>query len=214
MRDWEPKKVKKSHVRKAAEIWRKEGGFRNFRNSTKYDVIIDNNPYPPKAISSIAHELATGKILYADEFSGSKEGIWHRRLEALHFEIRTKELSINRFGRTSSSDKTLTEAEAEEGYRQDRQTSFIKRNRAIINAAKKRDGFRCQACKFFIEIDGKPIVDCHHTVPLSRKSGARVTKVSDLICLCPTCHRIAHTRANPLSIKEIRQCRASEDNQL
>ena len=208
MRDWIPEKVKESHVRRAAEIWRKEGGFRNFRDSTRYDVIIDGKPYPPKAISSIAHELATGKVLYADEFGGSKEGTWHRRLKALDFRIQPKGLvTANRSIRASSRKRVLTGAEAEEGYRQDRQASFIKRNRRIIDAAKERDGFRCQACQFFIEVDGKPIVDCHHKVPLSHKSGARVTKMSDLICLCPTCHRIAHTRAHPLSVKEIRQCR-------
>jgi 5-methylcytosine-specific restriction protein A len=42
---------------------------------------------------------------------------------------------------------------------------------------------------------------------LGHISGARITKVSDLICLCPTCHRIAHTKAYPLSVKKIRQCR-------
>ncbi len=59
MSNWKPEKVLKSHVRKAAKIWCKEGGYLNFRNSTKYDVIIDGKPYPPKAISSIAYQLAT-----------------------------------------------------------------------------------------------------------------------------------------------------------
>ncbi|WP_168175457.1 HNH endonuclease [Methylocaldum sp. 14B] len=110
-------------------------------------------------------------------------------------------------GGPSSDEIALNETEVEEGYRQDRQSSFIKRNRKIIDAAKKRDRFRCQACGFFLEVDGRPLIDCHHKIPLRHSSGVRVTKVSDLVCLCPTCHRIAHSRAYPLSVKEIRRCR-------
>jgi len=109
--------------------------------------------------------------------------------------------------RTSVGEILLTETEVEEGYRQDRQATFIKRNRKIIAETKSRDNFKCQACGFFLEVDGKPLIDCHHTIPLSHSSGVRVTRVEDLVCLCPTCHRVAHTRAYPLSIEEIRRCR-------
>lgn len=110
-------------------------------------------------------------------------------------------------GRASNGAILVTETKAEEGYRQDREISFINRNRKIIAEAKKRDKFKCQACGFFLEVDGKPLIDCHHLIPLSYSSGARVTKLSDLVCLCPTCHRVAHTRAFPLSVKEIRLLR-------
>jgi predicted HNH restriction endonuclease len=34
---------------------------------------------------------------------------------------------------------------------------------------------------------------------------ATVTSVDDLVCLCPTCHRIAHTRRDrPLSLDEVK----------
>lgn len=110
-------------------------------------------------------------------------------------------------GRTSSREMHLTDAQAEEGYREDRQVRFINRNRKIIAEAKKRDNFKCQACGFFLEVDGKPLIDCHHSIPLSHSSGVRITRVGDLVCLCPTCHRVAHTRAYPLLVKEIRRCR-------
>ena len=83
MPDWNPKKVLKSHVQEAAKIWR-EDGYLKFKHSTRYDVIIGGEPYPPKAI--------TGKTLYHEEFAGSKKGIWHRRLKELGFEIQTKRL--------------------------------------------------------------------------------------------------------------------------
>lgn len=53
-----------------------------------------------------------------------------------------------------------TDAEAEEGLRKDKQTTFIKRNRKIIDKAKKRDKFTCQACGFFLEVEKKQIIDC------------------------------------------------------
>lgn len=112
----------------------------------------------------------------------------------------------NHSDKGSSGDEIInTDTEAEEGLREDKLATFIKRNRKIIADAKKRDNFTCQACGFFLEVEKRPIVDCHHKVPLSHLTGARVTKVSDLICLCPTCHRIAHTKPYPLSVEQIRE---------
>lgn len=88
--DWAPDKITKAHVRKAAQQWRKDGGFLNFRNSIRYDVIIDGRPYPPKAISSIVHQHATGKVLTANDFAGAREGPWPTRLEELGFPILDK----------------------------------------------------------------------------------------------------------------------------
>lgn len=99
-----------------------------------------------------------------------------------------------------------SDTEAEEGLREDKQATFIKRNRKIIAEAKKRDKFTCQACKFFLEVEKRPIIDCHHKVPLSHSTKPKITKVSELICLCPTCHRIAHTKPYPLSVAQIREC--------
>jgi len=101
--------------------------------------------------------------------------------------------------------RVLSDKQVEEGYRGDRQVQFIKRNKKIILDAKKRDGFRCQACGFHLEVEGKALIDCHHRFPLSHSPGARITRLDDLVCLCPTCHRIAHTKAFPLSPVEIRQ---------
>lgn len=106
----------------------------------------------------------------------------------------------------SNGEITLTETAAEEGYLEDKEVAFVKRNRKIIAAAKARDKFTCQACGFYLSVEGKTVIDCHHKTPLSHSTGARITKVSDLVCLCPSCHRIAHTKPYPLSIREIRDC--------
>ncbi len=67
--------------------------FKNsFRNSNHFDVLIGGRPYPPKAIASCAHGLATGQYLPTFEFAGAKDGLWHRRLKVLGFQVVGKRL--------------------------------------------------------------------------------------------------------------------------
>lgn len=93
---------------------------------------------------------------------------------------------------------------AEEGYKQDRTFAFRNRNASIIARRKRLDNHTCQVCGFRLEIDGRYVIDCHHTNPLGLVDAVTVTHIGDLVCLCPTCHRIAHTRRYPLSVEEIR----------
>jgi len=90
------------------------------------------------------------------------------------------------------------EREAEEGYIQDRTVNFRARNAQIILARKRIDDYTCQACGFRLQISDVYVIDCHHRKPLGQSDEARITKESDLVCLCPTCHRIAHTGNPPL----------------
>ena len=100
--------------------------------------------------------------------------------------------------------RTLNEIEVEEGFQQDRKVKFKSRNARIINQRKRKDDYTCQACDFRMEVNGKFIIDCHHINPIGKAKEARITNIDDLICLCPTCHRISHTRQYPLTINEIR----------
>lgn len=101
-------------------------------------------------------------------------------------------------------DYSIDDEEALEGYRQDRTTAFLTRNRSLIKLCKERDDYRCQSCKFKLEAAGKFVIECHHLNPLS-SNGARITRLEELVCLCPTCHRIAHTRKIPFTVSEIRR---------
>lgn len=101
VQDWQPSKIKKSHVLQAAGIWdarHAHGGSdhpflkHSFRNSNHFDVLIGGRPYPPKAIASCAHGLATGQYLPTSGFAGAKDGLWHRRLKALGFQVVEKKL--------------------------------------------------------------------------------------------------------------------------
>jgi hypothetical protein len=49
------------HVLNAAEKWRAQPGYGGFHDSNRYDVLIDGQHYPPKAIVGIAHyQVHTG----------------------------------------------------------------------------------------------------------------------------------------------------------
>lgn len=94
---------------------------------------------------------------------------------------------------------------AEEGMAQDKNVTFRSRNRQIVEERKTKDKHTCQACGYKAQVNGQFIVDCHHKYPLGLRTDIAVTDVEDLVCLCPSCHRIAHTRVFPLSITEIRE---------
>ena len=101
--------------------------------------------------------------------------------------------------------KELNESEAEEGVLQDKKSKFRTRNQEIVASRKKLDKYTCQACDYKMKVNGKYIIDCHHRYPLGMESNIRVTRIQDLVCLCPNCHRIAHSRKFPLSVSEIKE---------
>lgn len=98
--------------------------------------------------------------------------------------------------------------EAEEGFRQDRTTVFRSRNAALVAKRKSADNYTCQSCGFRLRTEGNYLIDCHHVNPFGLADAPVLTKIEDLVCLCPTCHRIAHTRRNPLSVAEIKRLRS------
>ena len=101
------------------------------------------------------------------------------------------------------ADYSLDDPKALEGYEIDRQSTFLKRNRAQVAKCKERDDYTCQACGFELESNGNHVIECHHTKPLA-VHGERMVPLSELVCLCPTCHRIAHTRKEPFTVDEIK----------
>ena len=51
----------------------------------------------------------------------------------------------------------------------------------------------CQACGVEpLKVYGVEVIEAHHRVPLSKSEEGRVTEISDLIMLCPSCHRAVH----------------------
>jgi predicted HNH restriction endonuclease len=100
----------------------------------------------------------------------------------------------------------INDKKAIEGYELDRFLTSHGRNAGLVKSCKDRDKYTCQACNFHLKVHGKYVIECHHTKPVA-SSGEREVLLDELICLCPTCHRIAHTRQEPLSLAEIKQAR-------
>ncbi|MGF6978076.1 putative restriction endonuclease [Paraburkholderia sp. JPY465] len=79
--------VEKEHVVEAAARWRAEPGYGGFGESTRYDILIEGRPYPPKAIAAIACECAGAPRPRPSDFTGAWNGRWHKALKALGFPI-------------------------------------------------------------------------------------------------------------------------------
>lgn len=105
-------------------------------------------------------------------------------------------------GHKGTVSQNVDAGDAIEGYARERKCLTHHRNAVIVTECKERDGYACKACGFSLRVNGRSIVECHHLVPLAN-SGIRVTSVDDLVCLCPTCHRVAHSANPPIPIEEI-----------
>lgn len=105
---------------------------------------------------------------------------------------------------TSFDSYDIEDDAAYEGHKKDRNYLTTERDRQIVKSRKKLDNYTCQACNFRLNINGKYIIECHHKFSF-KNSEERITHLNDLICLCPTCHRIAHIQDPPLLIDEIKK---------
>lgn len=94
--------------------------------------------------------------------------------------------------------------EALEGYNEDRIITSNNRNLEISKKRKVLDKYTCQVCNFQKQVNGKWIIEVHHLSPLSI-TGETITSINDLVSLCPTCHRIAHTKKPPYNPREIKK---------
>lgn len=94
--------------------------------------------------------------------------------------------------------------EAEEGRERTREAKYVGRSRELVEKRKTKDKNKCQTCGFQLEVSGKAIIDVHHLNPMASQRGIRVTSIEELICLCPNCHRVAHTSSPPLTVEQVK----------
>lgn len=100
---------------------------------------------------------------------------------------------------TQPNAAALPDLEYEEGGKQLRKHLLAERNPRASQKAKQlarlrsKDGkLKCESCRSVPEdnYNGLDIIEAHHSIPLA--NGARTTKYSDFIMLCPCCHRAVH----------------------
>lgn len=113
-----------------------------------------------------------------------------------------------------SSDRKSQQNEYQEGKRKERETYFFTRNPALVREAKKRHGYKCQACDFEFKDKygdfGKDYIECHHENVLSERpekdwSNDIMTSIDDIKVLCSNCHRMIHHKRPALSFEELLQ---------
>lgn len=102
----------------------------------------------------------------------------------------------------------IDSSRAIEGHKKDQHLYVTERDRDLAEKRKKNDNYTCLSCGFQLSIAGRFVIECHHLEPIAL--GIRETKITDLISLCPTCHRIAHMREPIYSVDEIRKIRTSQ----
>lgn len=107
-----------------------------------------------------------------------------------------KNAKEQRFGTAAFDVRNEENATDLEGAREEFSGYRILRSAKLVNAAKKRDRYTCQACRFHFQ---NQIVHVHHLDRVSEYNCPQETKVEDLVTLCPTCHYLAHywLRINP-----------------
>jgi hypothetical protein len=74
--------------------------------------------------------------------------------------------------------------ERDSGLTRDAKAAFAKANGGKLF---------CQGCGVEpLKVYGVEVIEAHHRIPLSKSEEGRVTEISDLIMLCPSCHRAVH----------------------
>lgn len=114
------KKVRAANIRAAAKFWEKNRGYRGFRKSLHYDVIIDGEHFPPKAIVSIAHEKSGVALdMKPSSFKGARRGPWHDMLRNLGFQVVRKGLVVTDtedIGQSATTLQDIEDIEEKVGY--------------------------------------------------------------------------------------------------
>jgi hypothetical protein len=107
---------------------------------------------------------------------------------------------------TLSDDKDIS---AYEGDLETRTIRFRKRNRSIIEAKKRTSQGICEACSMSFpdtyRVVGKDCLHAHHKSPMAERDGAKVTKLSDLVLMCPNCHAVVHAFAPALTFVQLKR---------
>lgn len=156
-------------------------------------------------ILNIKKRLKAGSVVYKQGYSLVVNGSWtdlnNAFLDVMHSII--LEHASDHIRTIEVKDFDIDSIEALEGYRSDKTYLQTKRNREIVKRRKRFDDHTCQVCGFQLQINKRFIIECHHLISFSEKD-ERITKMEDLVSLCPTCHRIAHTHKPPYSINELK----------
>lgn len=184
------------------------GAQHAFGPSTDYDVLLDTGErLPPKAVFGLAATRALGFTVRPGHFTGGIDSPCFKALAGAGYVIVEKGAPPPQL--VEGDDK-----EWSEGTPQLR--AHMRKERGSGLAAAKRVEFRrvhgrlfCELCKMdpvkeYKDLSGEACIEVHHaaTEIQHMKPGHR-TKLTDLQCICASCHRVVHRRLKTASADAI-----------
>lgn len=129
-----------------------------------------------------------------DEVAWAK---WAHRPQELE-ELAKRILAVGSSEELATDLDLYDDYEADEGEALYRKHKRLERNRTLVKKKKQQvlaatGALACEVCDFNSNTAYgiEWVIDVHHTVPL-HKIGKSKTKLSDLVLVCPTCHRTIH----------------------
>jgi len=168
-----------------------------FGPSTDFDLVVNDQRLPPKAVLGVALTLALGEVVEPRNFAGGEGSPCFRILRAAGYTIVSKGEPV--------APPLMAEVEPEwaEGGR--RLVAHWRTERAPGLSVAKKAQFkrengrlfceRCQedpAAKYGPEL-GDACIEVHHkAVQVSDMAQGHITSLNDLECLCANCHRVTH----------------------
>lgn len=170
-----------------------------FGQSTDFDLLSNNQRFPPKAVFGVALSLALeGQLVEPRHFSGGEGSVCFRLLREAGFSIVPKD-------EVSSIDPGLQLPDQEWREGAQKLSAHWRRERAAGLAPAKKAQHRriygkltCERCgldpveKYGTNL-AESCIEVHHaSVLLSEMSEHHLTTLQDLECLCANCHRLEH----------------------
>lgn len=177
-----------------------DGAKHRFGPSTDFDVLLDTGQrLPPKAIFGLAATRALGFAVHPGHFTAGIGSPCFKALESGGFSIVPKD------GATPTVPTNAVDPEWVEGTPKLR--THMSKERGSGLAAAKRAEFRRKHGRLFCELcemdpvkdyggsSGEACIEVHHAaVQVQHMDPTHRTKLSDLQCVCASCHRVAHRR--------------------
>jgi 5-methylcytosine-specific restriction enzyme A len=176
-----------------------------FAESTTYDLLVDGNRYPPKAVVGLAGRHCFGRVLTPEDLGGGEGTATFRVLRQLGFEVVRKREPP--FFADEVERGTYPEGGAVRVL-----VNRYERSRAARRACIDAHGSACHVCLMRFADTYPAVADdyihVHHLAPLSKLEKAyELDPVADLRPVCPNCHAMLHRRDPPFTIEEMRRLR-------
>jgi len=199
-----PDEITSEHIKKAVQDYNKNTIVHRFKDSTNYDVIIDGNRYPPKAIIGLAARYVTGQVLHPLDFNGGIGTKCFRVLQREGFAI------VPKPDEPTHPDEVSEKEVHYEGAVKQTIVNRYERDTKARDKCIEYYGLKCQICLFdFEEVYGElgaGFIHVHHLTPISDIGEEyKLDPIRDLRPVCPNCHAMLHKKNPPLSIEQLKR---------